>query len=429
MKDIPMPDWIVRGKIDEVMFCLDFLCNHRMIYVDGTFYSMDGRINDEGIIRKWIYDELEMFVSSGVSRRVDSILGTLRLECSKESLPIDENIIHTENGTFRIGKGFMPVKQFCRHRLPVRYNEDAPEPKLWLAFLEQLLEPDDILTLQEFMGYCLIPTNAAQRMLIITGQGGEGKSRIGTVMKSLLGTNMNQGSLAKVEMNPFARADLEHILLMVDDDMKLEALKQTHNIKSIITADIPVDLERKGIQSYQGSLYCRFMAFGNGTLQALYDHSYGFFRRQIILSAKKRDPRRVDDPFLSKKLFWEREGIFMWALAGLYRLKGNDFRFTISEQARKNLNDAMGIGNNIQEFLSSEGYIVFDERCCASSRALHLAYTQWCDDNGTHALGQQSFFTFFRENATDLGLVYTRTVPIGGGRKARGFQGIRVCPR
>lgn len=82
-------------------------------------------------------------------------------------------------------------------------------------------------------------------MLIITGKGGEGKSRIGLVLRSLLGRNMNTGSIAKVETNPFARADLEHELLLVDDDMKLEALPQTNNIKSIVTAELPMDLERK----------------------------------------------------------------------------------------------------------------------------------------------------------------------------------------
>ena len=53
---------------------------------------------------------------------------------------------------------------------------------------------------------------------------------------------MNTGSIAKVETSPFARADLEHELVMLDDDMKLEALPQTNHIKAIITAELPMDL-------------------------------------------------------------------------------------------------------------------------------------------------------------------------------------------
>lgn len=121
-------------------------------------------------------------------------------------------------------------------RLPVNYNPDALEAATWLAFLEQLLYPEDIPTLQEFIGYCLIPSNKGQRMMIIKGNGGEGKSQIGAVLNSLLGTNMKDGSIGKISENRFARADLEHILLCVDDDMRMEALKQTSYVKSIVTA-------------------------------------------------------------------------------------------------------------------------------------------------------------------------------------------------
>ena len=89
---------------------------------------------------------------------------------------------------------------------------------------------------------------------------------------------------------------------MLDDDLKLEALPQTNNIKAIITAELPMDLEKKGQQSYQGDLYVRFIGLGNGTLQSLYDRSLGFFRRQIILSARERDPDREDDPFIAEKI-------------------------------------------------------------------------------------------------------------------------------
>lgn len=36
-----------------------------------------------------------------------------------------------------------------------------------LLMKKQLLEADDIVCLQEFMGYCLIPSNRGQKMLLI----------------------------------------------------------------------------------------------------------------------------------------------------------------------------------------------------------------------------------------------------------------------
>ena len=70
-----------------------------------------------------------------------------------------------------------------------------------------------------------------------------------------------------------------------------------------------MDLERKGIQSYQRQLYVRFICFGNGALTSLHDRSDGFFRRQIVLTTKDKPEDRVDDPFLADKLVEEKEGI------------------------------------------------------------------------------------------------------------------------
>ena len=44
---------------------------------------------------------------------------------------------------------------------------------------------------------------------------------------------LKDGSIGKISENRFARADLEHILLCVDDDMRMEALRQTNYVKSI----------------------------------------------------------------------------------------------------------------------------------------------------------------------------------------------------
>ncbi len=113
----------------------------------------------------------------------------------------------------------------------------------WLNFLDGLLHAEDIPTLQEFIGYCLIPSNKGQRMMVIKGNGGEGKSQIGTVLSAIFGTNMKDGSIGKISENRFARADLEHILLCVDDDMRMEALRQTNYVKSIVTAQGKMDLQ------------------------------------------------------------------------------------------------------------------------------------------------------------------------------------------
>lgn len=430
-QETKLPSWIdARGQMDEVEFSRNFQMKHYIVYQDGAFFSPEGRITDGEALRQMIFQEIAPYVKKGVAATVDRLVAALQIvasqSCLKEDPCKDYFTIPVANGTYYLDRPFSPVKHLCRYRLPVSYNPEAPKPEKWLKFLSELLYEEDIPTLQEYMGYCLIPCTLGQKMLLITGKGGEGKSRIGVVMRSLLGDNMNLGSIAKVEKSPFARADLQHILLMVDDDLKMEAMDQTNYLKSIITAELPMDLERKGIQSYQGKLNVRFMAFGNGSLQALHDRSHGFFRRQIILEAKERSPGRKDIPFLGFSLAGEREGILLWCIEGLERLIINDFRFTLSKRARENLLRSMLQGNNITEFLRSEGYIRFDPQGECTSRKLYEVYSTWCQDNALRPLGAYSFWGFLQQNLETYHLTLTRTIPIGNGKYARGFRGIRA---
>ena len=427
------PGWLFDGKkVDEAAFCRAFLLGFPMICVNGSFFTKDGRVCDENILRKEIYNMIFPFIKSGVARKLDNLLELLRVEAYTPDLPAQEDRIHVANGTYLLDGGFTQKKEFCRNRLPVAYHPDAAAPVRWLSFLNELLIPEDILTLQEYMGYCLIPTTKAQKMLMLVGQGGEGKSRIGVVMRALFGENMVNGNLTKVETNRFARADLEHMLVMVDDDMKLEALPQTNYIKTIITAELPLDLEKKSRQSYQGELFCRFLGFGNGSLKALYDRSDGFFRRQIILTTKKKNRNRVDDPYLSDKLIAEKEGIFLWCLEGLRRLIAQDYKFTISERTRENMEEAISDGNNVVDFLHSEGYIELKADYEVSSKQLYAVYELWCGDNALKPLSPRSFSLYLAENQDTYNLEATNNIHIAGGKRVRGFMGIRllqpICP-
>ena len=417
------PDWYDGKKVDEVRFCREFLAEHPMICVKGSFFTVDGRVNDEEGLRKQIYGKLSEHVKTGLSRRVDGLLNTLKVEAYWPDLPVHTDRIHVANGTLFLDGTFTTRKEYCRNRLPVRYDPNADMPPQWITFLDQLLETEDIYTLQEFMGYSLLPTTKAQKMLMIVGQGGEGKSRIGVVMRAIFGESMVNGSLAKVETNRFARADLENALVMVDDDMKMEALPETNYLKLIITAELPLDLEKKGKQSYQGELYARFLCFGNGPLKALYDRSQGFFRRQIILTAKKKDPNRRDDPDLSEKLTAEKEGIFLWCFYGLQRLIEQNYRFTLSDQAKANMEAAVSDGNNVMEFLQSKGYLTFFSEAEASTKELYAAYKLWCEDNVLNPQTCNSFSRYLNENQELYHIRYSNNIYVSG-RRVRGYIGI-----
>ena len=301
-REVNQPIWFDGKSINEALFCDDFLSRHKIIYTNGAFFTPDGRVTDELPLRGEIFEELKCCAVSNIPRKISNIVELMKLAALVEDFPPETDRIHLANGTLFLDGTFTEGKpEIVRCRLPVSYNPDAPTPTRWLAFLDGLLYPEDIPTLQEFIGYCLIPSNKGQRMMVIKGNGGEGKSQIGAVLSALFGNNMKDGSIGKISENRFARADLEHILLCVDDDMRMEALRQTNYVKSIVTAQGKMDLERKGKQSYQGWMCARLLAFSNGDLQALFDRSDGFYRRQLVLTTKEKPADRVDDPDLAEK--------------------------------------------------------------------------------------------------------------------------------
>lgn len=275
--DMNLPVWFDGQNINEALFCEEFLHERRIIFTNGAFFTPDGRVTDDLPLRGEIYDKLKFCAVNNIPRKITNILEVLKLEAQVPDFPPEQDRIHVFNGTLLLNGTFTEGRPaIVRSRLPVVYNPDAPAPVIWLNFLNGLLHAEDIPTLQEFIGYCLIPSNKGQRMMVIKGNGGEGKSQIGAVLSAIFGTNMKDGSIGKISENRFARADLEHILLCVDDDMRMEALRQTNYVKSIVTAQGKMDLERKGKQSYQGWMFARLLAFSNGDLQALYDRSDGF---------------------------------------------------------------------------------------------------------------------------------------------------------
>ena len=105
-----------------------------MVCVDGSFFTVEGRVTDEEGIRKQIYEMLRPHFTSGTVRRATSLLETLRLEAYTPELPIQENRIHVANGTLFLSGAFCTEKEFCRNRLPIRYDPSAPQPVTWLRF-------------------------------------------------------------------------------------------------------------------------------------------------------------------------------------------------------------------------------------------------------------------------------------------------------
>ena len=418
------PVWLINDKkINEPMFCAEFLENHALRCINGHFIGYDGVVEDS-IIETEIYKLIKPFINNNISRKIKQLLGALKLEAHSEEFVPDSSIIHLQNGTYHLADGFTEDKTFCFNRLNVAYNTSAPEPAVFRKFLGDLFYEDDIPTVQEWLGYCLTSSTKSQKMLTVIGNGGEGKSRIGVLLKDMFGDGMISGGLHHLENNRFAQANLENRYLFLDDDLKIEALGQTNKLKQIVTNEGKLMIERKGIQAYPALIYSKIMAFGNGTLTALNDMTDAFFRRQIIITTRPKPEGRIDDPFIAEKMIAEKEGILLWAIEGLKRLMANSYNFSLSERTKENLRKSMEDNCNIIPFLKSEDWIAFVPDAFTSTRELYDHYDYWCSENCEKPLPPRNFSGYLNQNVEKFKIRPDTHGINSNGRRARGYRGI-----
>ena len=57
-----LPFWYDGKSVNEIGFCEEFLQQHPMVRVGGSFFTKDGRITDEESVRKEIYEMLRPFL-------------------------------------------------------------------------------------------------------------------------------------------------------------------------------------------------------------------------------------------------------------------------------------------------------------------------------------------------------------------------------
>ncbi len=161
-------------------------------------------MTDDLPLRGEIFEELKYCAVNNIPRKISNIIEIMKLAAHVEDFPAGAGQDSSGKRYAHAGRHFYRGKaDIVRNRLPVFYRPDTPKPVLWLSFLNGLLYQEDIPTLQEFIGYCLIPSNKGQRMMVIKGNGGEGKSQIGAVLGQMLGSSMKDGSIGKISENRF----------------------------------------------------------------------------------------------------------------------------------------------------------------------------------------------------------------------------------
>ena len=86
MMEAQTPSWFAKKQLDEVIFSYVFLEKHPMVSVNGTFFTKNGIVNEEGVLKKLIYDELKECITTGLPKKVNNLLEVISV-IYQEALP------------------------------------------------------------------------------------------------------------------------------------------------------------------------------------------------------------------------------------------------------------------------------------------------------------------------------------------------------
>ena len=431
-----LPGWITEStyngrttrKLNEPLFCDLFKAENKIFRINGVFYLNGKQVSDE-LVLSMIQNRLQPYFTERTGRKTNDVFLTLQNSSFIQQPKPDERKIYcADDLTITVDdNGELSFKKedvFTLTRLAVKYNPGADCPT-FTKYLSDLLYEEDIPVVQEFMGYCLVPSTRAQAGLFIHGQGGEGKSILRDVIVQLFGYGSIQEGIHKLSER-FVLANLENKLVCVDDDMKTDLLSDTATIKKLITntPSSPIQVERKNRQKYDAFIYARIFAIGNSFIGSKFDHSDGFYRRQLLIDCKpKTRSEEDDDRFMREKVCKEIEGIFAWCIVGLIRLIKNGYRFSVSDRMKRTLDDVKHEGDNSLTFFEDDS-VVSITSCFAdeiTSVDLFTAYALWCFDNGETPVKRRSFLN----RAGERFKIYKIRMQTSEGR-LQGFSHIRL---
>lgn len=411
----------------ENIFARWFTKKFNIMTINGIVYNSDGELPDNYLVHR-IQGYISSYINSNLARTASKLLEATKNESYKRLPRPKVNLIHVKDHTLNVSGEGVKVQDpaFTINRLNAKYDKECECPQ-WLAFLSELLEDEYIPILQEYMGYCLSPTNVAQMACFIIGNGGEGKSIIIQVLQRILGRNQLTGQIHKLSANNFMLSNLENRLAFLDDDINLAGLEDTSVFKQLVTNNGEMTVERKGVQAYSAQIYAKVLACGNGTLRSRYDKSDGFYRRLMILKCKPKPENRVDDKLLHMKILKESDAIFMWMLEGLQRLMANGWSFSQSQRIERNVDEMKDDIENVRLFLKDVDYVTLAEieDITATTPEIYDCYQIWCDDNSYEPMGKRMVANFLKKHASVYGIEYTNKLKRGEVHK-RGYRHIQM---
>lgn len=378
---------------------------HRLIYTDTAgFYEYTGRVWQrvtDTEVRRYANSEYGKFATSKGCANAVNLLKNLVVDNTvvfdKQPLVTFPNgTLDLETGTFREPRD----SDYCTIAMDYDYNPKSVCP-VWEQFIEDVTngcgEREE--NLQFMAGYALMPHCKYQKIFILLGAGGNGKSVYIDVLKRVFG--QNNVSMVEPSSLPqdFQRITLKDSLLNIGADVSTDFSKgEVREWLLKIAGGETIQACYKGKDYIKFSPRCKLVFACNNVPNA--EVVNGLDRRlqfiEFVCSfVDYPDPsdetQKPKDVNLLDKLMIELPGIFNWVYKG-YRDLNRQGEFIETPEQKRLLGEFRSISNPVLEFCEDHTFAGSMKR-----DDIYMWYETWCSRTGHRALSREKFLPKFRE--------------------------------
>jgi putative DNA primase/helicase len=303
-----------------------------------------------------------------------------------------KGFIHLKNGFLKIHDDntvdlvpFSPRFR-SRNQSPIAFQEDAKCERFLNELLCPAVDAEDAVLIQKYAGLCLLGDNLIQRILILGGEAGQGKSQLAIVLQELVGlqnvTELRTRLLSeRFELYRYLQKTL---LIGVDVPANFLMQKGAYVLKGLTGGDW-FDAEKKGsVRSFQmKGNYC-IVITANSRLQVQLEGDVNAWRRRILLVEYNIVVPKKNIPNFGKRLIEEEgSGILNWALMGLQRI-WDDINTTggviLGERQKNKVDSLLAESDSVRHFLKEKVTLCPSEN--VTREELEEAYTNYCPSKG-----------------------------------------------
>jgi P4 family phage/plasmid primase-like protien len=304
--------------------------------------------NNKGVYinsgERLIQEYAEILNSKVRTVQVNEVINHIIRRTGVDRSQFDSNpdILNLQNGFLNIKTG-----QFTEHssshlsliQLPVVYNPEAKCPNI-LKFLGEVLQPRDVFTALQIIGYCIYKSAKYEKSIMLYGRSGDnGKGTFIRLIESFVGLeNTSHVSLQDLGGDKFGSADLYGRMVNTCGDISADKISRSGIFKMLVSGDT-IRAQRKYGQPFNFRNYAKLI-FSANQIPDTEDKTFAFYKRWIILNFEKVFRENKDTDLIDKLTTPEElSGLLNLALRALKQLQNDEGFMDISiEETMKQYN-------------------------------------------------------------------------------------------